>query len=67
MHDYVFNEANGCRYWVMTLLSELAQQRFVESNSDKELEKIALAKLDKKTYVGLFPNFEEAEVRDDHA
>lgn len=59
MDDYVFNESNGCRYWVMTLLSELARQHFVNEDCDKVLEKAAVSKLGWLTTVGLFPNFEE--------
>lgn len=59
MDDYVFNGTFGCRYWVMTVLSELARQHFVDDDCHKELEKAAVSKLGWLTTVGLFPNFEE--------
>lgn len=44
LHDFLFKNVAGCRFWTITLVDELARQSFVPENSADELETSMLEK-----------------------
>lgn len=60
MDNFVFNDFNmGCRYWVLTLVSELERKEIVKKGTRGALEIEAVDKLFGETHIGLFPDFEQ--------
>lgn len=59
MGDYVFNGIGmGCRYWCLTLLSELGTHGFVDAKASEEAKSL-IEHTEGPTQAGLFRNFLE--------